>query len=313
MEFDTHQTLKNDGGNVSFVPKRVYQPESVSQIQEIIRLAGEEGVRVRAIGSLHSWSDAAATRGFAILPNGLNKVLSLDQSVLKDEVDTKTLVAVESGIRLRELNAWLSEKGLALPNMGGYDEQTVAGATSTSTHGSGLQFGPMTDMIQTIEVVSGDGSLYRIEPGDGITDAAEYTRKHPGWNLVQDDDWFNSVVVGMGCMGVIYSFILRVTEKYWLKEVRELNVWDKVKEDLKKGEVLKENRHWEVVFNPHTVKGEHLCLITTRNITGQPRDLPYDKKNRNLIPEFGASLPVVWRIASWILRILPKLDRKSVV
>lgn len=312
MKFQTRRTICNDGGNVRFMPKRVYEPENLEQIQDIVRTAESEGVRVRAIGSLHSYSDAAKTRGFAIMPQKLDKILQLDETVLNDGVETDTLVHVQSGVRLRELNDWLADQNLALPNMGGYDEQTVAGATATSTHGSGIEFGPLTEMIQSVELVSDNGALYRIEPENGITNPAEFIQKFPDWHLVQNDDWFNAVIVGMGCMGIFYSLIIKVIPKYWLKEVRTLSTWKEVKAALQRSDVLRENRHWEVIFNPHKVKGENLCLITTRNPVQKPRKLPPDKKNRNFLPEFGASIPFIWRISGWIFKLFPKFSPKLV-
>src|SRR3989441_2694434 len=64
----------------------------------------------------------------------------------------------EAGIRLRELNAHLDAHGLALSNMGGYDGQTVAGVISTSTHGSGIGFGPLPEQIRSLDVVAGGGA-----------------------------------------------------------------------------------------------------------------------------------------------------------
>jgi hypothetical protein len=92
-------------------------------------------------------------------------------------------------------------------------------------------------------------------------------------------------------MGIIYSVTLRVVEKYWLKEVRTLRTWDKVKDDLIRGRVLADNRHYEVLINPYQVGGAHRCLITTRNPTNPPRNKPDDKLNRNYPAELLASLP----------------------
>ena len=58
--------------------------------------------------------------------------------------------------------------------MGGYDGQTIAGVISTSTHGSGIRFGPITDDVRSLDIVASGGALYRIEPADGITDPAAF-------------------------------------------------------------------------------------------------------------------------------------------
>jgi hypothetical protein len=194
--------------------------------------------------------------------------------------------------------------------MGGYDEHTIAGAISTSTHGSGIQFGPLSEFVETIELVSEGGVVYRIEPSQGITNRAEYEKIYPDQNarkLIQNDDWFNAVVVSMGCMGVIYSLILRVTQKYWLKEVRSLSDWERVKTDLSKGEVLKQYRHYEVLINPYKLNGHHRCLVTTRH-PEQPLDRKlHDKANRNFLAEVLAGLPITRRILKAIFDVIPRI------
>src|SRR3989454_4185899 len=151
--------------------------------------------------------------------------------------------------------------------MGGYDGQTVAGVISTSTHGSGIGFGPLPEQIRSLDVVAGGGAVYRIERGDGPTDPAAFVQRYPERRLVQDDDWFSATVVGMGCMGVIYAAMLAAEQKYWLKEVRVLRSWREVRADLRAGDVLRDNRHYEFLFNPYEVDGTHQCLVTTRNKT----------------------------------------------
>lgn len=69
--------------------------------------------------------------------------------------------------------------------------------------------------------------------------------------MKQDDDWFKSVVISLGCMGDVYSVTIEVREKYWLNESRTVSKWAQVKADLLKGDVLKQNRHYEVLVNPY--------------------------------------------------------------
>ena len=183
---------------------------------------------VRAVGSGHSWSDVALTPGFLVDTSGLSRILDLEPQLLRSGVDAARLVRAEAGIRLRELNAHLDAHGLALSNMGGYDGQTVAGVISTSTHGSGIGFGPLPEQIRSLDVVAGGGAVYRIERGDGPTDSAAFVQRYPERRLVQDDDWFSATVVGMGCMGVIYAAMLAAEQKYWLKEVRVLRSWREI-------------------------------------------------------------------------------------
>ncbi|SRR6266849_2614183 len=235
MKSERRKKWKNHDGNQSAFPLRQYQPGSLEDIVTIIREAEALRLTVRPIGSSHSWSDVCVTPDFMVLPFGINKTLTLDRSLLRSTADPSELVEVESGIRLRELNEFLDQRGLALPNMGGYDGQTIVGVISTSTHGSGLTFGPLPEIVQSMDIVASAGNVYRIEPSDGITDAAAYHNRYPGRILKQDDKWFRAVLVSMGCMGVIYSVIIKVVPKFWLKETRSLTTWENIKPELHRG------------------------------------------------------------------------------
>ena len=90
--------------------------------------------------------------------------------------------------------------------MGGYDHQTVAGVISTSTHGSGIGFGPLNDFVHSLDLVAGNGRVYRIEPSDGPTDPAAYAAHHgERRTLRQSDELFAAVSVAGYSMGVVYG------------------------------------------------------------------------------------------------------------
>ncbi len=123
-------------------------------------------------------------------------------------------------MKIRDLNKILTKKNKALTNMGGYDEQTFIGASATSTHGSGISHGPLCDMIVSLNIVAGDGQVYRIEPTNGITLKNKFKRKYPKIKLVQDNDWFYSTIVSIGCLGIISSVIIKIRNAFYLEENR---------------------------------------------------------------------------------------------
>ncbi|MBV8990143.1 MAG: FAD-binding protein, partial [Solirubrobacterales bacterium] len=222
LGFERRRTWKNHLGNQQIDPLRIYAPGNINEVSEIVREAEAAGVTVRAVGSGHSWSDVALTRGFLLRTDGLAKPIPAGPDFLREDWRDRQLVQTETGIRIGELNAFLDGRGLALSNMGGYDQQTMAGVISTSTHGSGITFGPLNDFVRSLDIVTAGGVVYRIEPTDGPTDRAAYEAHHTGRRtLIQDDRWFDAVAVGMGCMGVICTVTLEVRPKYYLREVRE--------------------------------------------------------------------------------------------
>ena len=299
VRFRMRRPWRNHTGNQEVLPLRIYRPSHLREVREIIKQAETDGVTVRAVGSHHSWSDAALTTGYLIETHEMHDVRVIDS--LRDGVDATHLIKVEAGMKIRELNDVLASRGLGLENMGGYDEQTVGGVLGTSTHGSGITLGPICDYAVSIDLVGADGQRYRVEPVNGITDPERFEAEHPGWELKQEDNWFHAVQVSMGCIGVLFSVVLRVRDAYWLTEKRWLSDWSTVRQQLATNDVLKDNRHFEVYFNPHPTKPgpDHTCLITTRNICpSPPNDKPKDKRQRQFLTQIGGNIPIF----AWILR-----------
>jgi hypothetical protein len=308
-DFEVRQTWKNHLGNQQIDPLRIYAPRTIEEVSAIVKEAEAERVTVRAVGSGHSWSDVALTRGFLLRTDGLSMPVATEPDFLRPEWTDRKVVRAEAGIRIKELNAYLDAQGLALSNMGGYDHQTIAGVSSTSTHGSGITFGPLNDFVRSLDVVIAGGQIERIEPSDGPTDPERFAA-HFGdrRTLVQDDHVFNAVAVGMGCMGVICTVMLEVEPKYYLREVREFHTWEKVRADLIDGEVLRANRHYEVLFSPYVRKHRYPCLVTTRNYTRNPSRKPLDKRFRNWLVEFASALPLTPHLLNLMVDVKPSLS-----
>src|ERR1700685_4395150 len=124
---------QNWAGNQAAAPQRVITPRSAAEIAEAVALATLDGLTVRMTGSGHSFTPVAVTSGVMLRPGGLRAIRSVDEEAGE--------VTVEAGCRLRDLNEHLYARGLALANMGDIQEQTVAGAIQTGTHGTGRDLG----------------------------------------------------------------------------------------------------------------------------------------------------------------------------
>jgi FAD binding domain len=212
-------------------------------------------------------------------PSALRSPLPLSLGPLSwptyDPENNHALIEMEAGITIHDLNKMLEQRDLGLMNMGGYDGQTIIGATSTSTHGSGITLPPFPDMVCSLVLATTgrwngpttggkeptDGVyFYRIEPKNGITDPAKY--KDPLVQLIQDDDCFYSAICSMGCFGVIYSVVFEVMQMYWLEETRMETTLDKLISDLRPDtstpghfpKVLQNTRNYEVIIHPYPMK-----------------------------------------------------------
>jgi hypothetical protein len=265
-------------GEQRCTPLKKVKPQSLKDLVGIVSEANKMKQRVRAVGSGHAFSDIARTDS-AILVNPvlLNRVSEVESGLLRESARNQKLVHVQSGITVQSFITELDNRGLALINMGGYTGQTISGTLSTGTHGSGITFGPLASFARSIVLVSESGTVYQIEPASGITDPAKFSGIIDGVDVVlkQDDEWFRAVLVAMGCMGVIYSFIMEVTEAFSVKELRTSTTWEKVKGSLAPSmwkpvpPVISAVDHFELVLNPYTQWFRNACVKVERTRLGE--------------------------------------------
>ena len=297
---------RNHTGEQRCDPVEIATPATLAELRGLVRRAEREGKTVRAAGARHAWSDIALTNGIMVEPDNLSGVEAVDGTTLRPGHDAARLVWVGSGTHLRTLNPALEAMGLALINMGGYDAQTIAGVISTSTHGSGLAYGPFPDAVRSLEVVVSRGRALRIEPSDGPTDPATFAAE--GLELVQDDERFAAAVCGLGTLGLLFRVMLAVREKFWLKEVRTLSTWEKVKGTLTADGALAGAAHYELFVNPYPEeRGEHRVLVTVRADAPEPVGLPEDKLERHPLTELAASWPFTGILLRFCARHFPGL------
>jgi len=279
------------------------EPGSLDELVELVRRAERAGTTVRMVGAGHSWSDVALTDGYLVEPRRLSGLLDLDDGTLRDDVPRSTLARVLGGTHLSQLNPALERQGQALMNMGGYDAQTIGGVIATSTHGSGLRWGPFPDMVRSLDLVVAGGEVVRVEPTSGMTDPARFS---PPRTLIQDDDTFLAAVCGIGSLGLVHSLVIEVREKFWLNEVRTLSTWEEVRDTLTPAGILGEGDHYELFLNPYAGDdGRHRLLVTRRADCPEPVDLPEDKLERHPLTELEASLPITWFFLRLAARFLP--------
>ncbi|MBM9507250.1 D-arabinono-1,4-lactone oxidase [Actinacidiphila acididurans] len=216
-------TWHNWAGNVTARPARTEAPASVDELAAVVRRAAADGLPVKAVGSGHSFTTAAATDGVLIRPERLTAIRSLDRAA--------GTVTVEAGVQLKHLNAMLAAEGLSLTNMGDIMEQTVAGATSTGTHGTGRDSGAIAAQITALELVTADGSV--------LTCSA---RENP--------EVFTAVRVGLGALGVVSALTFAVEPLFLLTAREEPMSFSRVMDEFDR--LVAENEHFEFYWFPHT-------------------------------------------------------------
>jgi len=316
--------LENHGSSVKWLPK-IHLLPSVDDLAPVMRWAAgnlPQGMKIKAGGSRHSWSKIALTSGMYVSPDGL-KTLALagrdgDPDVYKVGLpEREVLLRGGSGNTVREVNRFAWTHGLAFPALGGYDGQTLGGVFPTGTHGSVFKRSHLAETIVSMDLIVYDGALVRIEPTQGITDPAAFAEHFPGSSaarLVQDDETFNAALISMGTMGVVRTYVLKLTPKFHLKEVRTASTVTELKEKVKEGkiyglagvegvpsEIEKQNvvistgqdggfkdhplpaYHLEFLFNPHGSK----VIVTSRHPvtvdTAEDSEMDFQPPGRDLI------------------------------
>lgn len=234
----------NDGKFLRWLPQTTFRP-TLDELQTNLAWIDQHmpETKIKAGGSQHSWSQIANTNHIYVQPDAMKLLRTLDEEpdIYRSDLHDRraNLVRGGSGQTIREVNKFLWERGKAFYALPGFDGQTLGGIFNTGTHGSCFTFGPLAETIISIDIVIPDGSFLRIEPGNGITVADTLARERPEIRLIQDDDYFYSAVINMGTMGIVHSYVLEVTDKYFLKEVRTATKIAALKENLKGGKIYK--------------------------------------------------------------------------
>jgi FAD-linked oxidoreductase len=183
---------RNWGRSQEWRPQLVMRPTSAEQVVEAIELAGQRGLHVKPIGAGHSFTSIAATAGMQLDISAIDGVYAVDG----------TRVTLGAGTNLYQLPALLDPLGLALTNMGDIDRQTIAGATSTGTHGTGHRFGGLATQIVAATLVTASGELLRVSE----TENAEL---------------LPAVRLGLGALGVLVDVTIECVPSFKLHAVEK--------------------------------------------------------------------------------------------
>jgi FAD-linked oxidoreductase len=198
---------RNWSRTVSARAEHYWRPRDVAEVVRVVRWAGRAGRHVRVVGGGHSFTAAAATDGVLLNLDRLDAVESVDRR------PDGAHVTVGAGIRLRALNRALAARGLAMENLGDIDRQSIAGAISTGTHGTGARLGGLATQVVGLRLVTADGEVREADAD-------------------RDPELFEAARLGLGTIGVLVAVTLRVVPAFALRAREEVLDLDDVLDHL---------------------------------------------------------------------------------
>lgn len=220
-------------------PQFVEYPSTIEAVRRSVRAAANRGRRVKAVGAGHSFTGIAAATGTLLELTELSGLVSVDRD--------RGRVRLLAGTRLHRIPALLAPYGLAMTNLGDIDRQSIAGAISTGTHGTGARFGGIATQVVGATLVTADGELLTVDEDD-----------EPGL--------LPAVALGLGALGILVDVTIQCVPAFVLEAVERPEPLDSVVDDvLTRAEAAD---HFEFYWFPHT------DVALTKTNTRLPADAP---------------------------------------
>jgi FAD-linked oxidoreductase len=258
---------RNWAGDQRCIPARIERPAGRGELVEAVQRATEAGLTVRAVGAGHSFTDTACTGGVMLRMDRLDRILDVDRDA--------GLVKVEAGIGLRALSEAIWGYGMALENLGDIDKQTISGAISTATHGTGSRFRNLSSLVDAVELVLPDGTLLEVSSGS-------------------EPELLPAVRVGLGALGVIATVTLRTVPAFTIRRVDSPLPLARTLEGI--DDLADGSDHFEFYVFPHT---ETALLRQSLRTDESP-------KPRNPVLTYGQEV----MLENWVMGGVARLGRR---
>lgn len=217
-------TLLNWSGthSVQISNDRYWEPESVAEVEEIVRICHERNQPVRPLGS------ALSPNGIAFHEAGMISMAHLDQIVAVDRVERT--VTVQAGARVSQVVEALRPYQLTLPNLASIAEQQMGGFVQVGAHGTGRCIAPVDHYVTQLKLVT---------PSQGTLTLTEV-----------DGELFHMAKVGLGCLGVVVEVTMQCIPAHYLREHTFVLTRQQAREQLET--LLKEHKHMRYMWIPYT-------------------------------------------------------------
>lgn len=214
---------QNWGRSARVTPQQIEFPRTVEAVRRAVTAAARRGQQVKAIGAGHSFTGIAVAPGVLLDLTDLTGLVSADPE--------RRRVTLLAGTRLHQVPRLLAPYGLAMPNLGDIDHQSIAGAISTGTHGTGREFGGISTQVVGATLVTADGELLVIDDQ-------------------QNAELLPAVALGLGALGVLVEITLQCVPAFVLHAVERPESLVDVLDSLDAR--VQASDHFEYYWFPHT-------------------------------------------------------------
>ena len=214
---------RNWSGLEEAVPRHVETPTTVDAVVDVVRRTRDAGASVKMTGTGHSFTAIAAPEHTLLRPEALSGILAVDRGSMT--------VTARAGTPLKELNLALERLGLSLHNMGDIAEQTLAGATSTGTHGTGGTAAGLAAQLAGLEMVTGTGEVLRA-------------------SATENPDVFDVARIGLGALGILTSLTFHVEPLFVVEAHEQPMSWSRALGSY--DEMVAGTHHVDMYWFPHT-------------------------------------------------------------
>ena len=220
-------------------PTTVEYPSTIEAVRRSVRSAAARGRLIKAVGTGHSFTGIAVAPGTLLEMTELSGLVSVD----RDRQRARLL----AGTRLHRIPALLAPYGLAMANLGDIDRQSISGAISTGTHGTGSRFGGIATQVVAATLVTADGELLTVSEDENA-------------------DLLPAVALGLGALGILVDVTIQCVPAFVLEAVERPEPLDSVVDDVvSRADAVD---HFEFYWFPHTDTA--LTKTNTRLPAGSP-------------------------------------------
>lgn len=211
----------NWSGSVSCSPDQIVKPQTEEQLVEVVQLASQRTKRIRVVGSGHSFVPLCESDEILILLDDYRGMLHVDSDSQQ--------ATFKAGTKIAEMGEPLWDAGLSMQTMGDIDRQSIAGAISTGTHGTGPTLGSISTQVASLRMVLADGSMVEMD-------------------AVADADQFRAAQVSLGSLGILSTVTLQTVPAFRLYEQTWIEPFEVCVTHL--DEYIEATRHFEFFWVP---------------------------------------------------------------